>query len=179
MKLVYRLLIYIPLFIISAYAFTLLHECGHAIAAILTGNGVEAIELYIDGGGLCRVIWDNYEGGAGVVYIAGSLSTLLVCVPLFIYSLWKKKPLVLYVLFVQIIKELHYWATSPARKWGDAHLTIEWAGFYEYNGIIDTVYSASICSWVAIVLVIVLFIYLFYRLFKNLYEKRYYDLYGR
>jgi len=53
---------------------TLLHECGHALAAVLTGGKAKLIKVSTDGSGVTA----TYGGSPFVIYNAGYLGSLLL-----------------------------------------------------------------------------------------------------
>lgn len=169
MKLKYKYILFIILCIPIFYGFSFIHEIGHAVAAVLTGNIVEKIIIFPSG--VCYIIWTNYSA-AGLVYIAGSLLVFIINVPLFIYSIVKKCVWVFYISFIEIIKESLYWAISPFIKWGDAYLLITWAETYKQDIIVNAVYSASVFFYLLIITLFGIYIVLFYKAACKFWEKR-------
>jgi len=56
---------------------TAAHEVSHAISALLTGNGVNQIELYWNGGGVTYITGVNTTIEAIIVYSAGYLGSVI------------------------------------------------------------------------------------------------------
>jgi Peptidase M50B-like len=65
---------------------TFLHEFGHALAAILTGGGVEGVQINPDGGGYTKTI----GGNRGVVLMGGYLGSAVLGNLLFFIGARKK-----------------------------------------------------------------------------------------
>lgn len=154
-----KYILFIALIISIFYGFIWIHEMGHVITVFLVGGEVERIEVGILGG----ACYTNYTGNSiewyWLICVMGSVSTLLIAVPLFIHSIWKKKIIVSTLMFIQIEKELLYWGISPYINCGDAYNVIMWYDSIDQNLIVEIVYNVSIVCLVLLVLLYVLWIY--------------------
>ena len=160
MKGIYKLLLYIALIIPILYGFVWIHELGHVLAAILTGNEVVRIEFTLIRA-TCYTRYYNYFG-RGLVCASGSLAVLLIAVPLWFYSIKKKNIWILVIAFTEIACEVLYWAVSPGLQYGDAHSLISWSTVYSLWIVEITV---KIISAYCFIILLALFISYFYYLF--------------
>jgi len=157
MKLIYKRLLYIALFIPILYIFTWLHEGGHVLGAILSGNEVYEINVGILGGKI--YVWYFNYSTRWIICIMGSIATLVIAVPLFIYSIKKKNKWVLLIAFIQVGKEILYWMLSPHTQHGDAYNLITWSKVQGLWIVEMAVYNISYFCIVALILLHFIFLY--------------------
>jgi hypothetical protein len=158
MKLIYKCLLYIILFIPIVYIFTWIHELGHVLGAVLSGNESYKIVINILSGGEAHMIYHNHYG-AWAVFIMGSLLTLILIVPFLVYTFKKKNIWVLSIVYMIIAKEIFYWGVSPLINYGDAYLLIQWAKWCNLNILIIII---KILSFMFFIIVVCLYILVFY-----------------
>ena len=159
---VLKYLLYTILYVITLYGFVWIHEGGHAIASILTGNEVIKIEVNLFWGS-CYSIYYNYSA-RWIVAIMGWVTTLSIAIPLSIYFYIKRKTILFTIAWSQIIRELIYWSISPFMKVGDAYNLVKWAEHFKFNYIVDIVYFSAVLSIIVVIMLYVLSVYIYTKL---------------
>lgn len=161
MRTLFKCLLFMALLLPAMYLFVWIHEGGHALAIVLTGNIVTGIEVDLLGG-IVHVYYYDYSA-RWIIVIAGSGAVLLVATPLFIWS-FRKRNMGLFILsFYEIAKELLYWGNSPFARYGDAYSLIQWSTYFNLKAVVVAVYVVAIVSYIMVAVLYILFMYFNFR----------------
>jgi len=155
------------LFLLVLYAFSWLHEIGHVLGAILTGNEVYKIDVNILRGD-SYVFYYNYSM-KWVVCIMGSVLSLILTIPLLIYTFKKRNIWLLSIVYMQIAKETLYWGISSFTRYGDAYSLINWCNWFNLDVLVVVIKITAIIS---LIITVCLFIMMYHYSNKWLVQKQ-------
>ncbi|MBD3341628.1 MAG: hypothetical protein GF353_21160 [Candidatus Lokiarchaeota archaeon] len=137
------------LFIIILTIFSIIHELGHAIAAILTGGECLAIGFdFTNFCYYCKIKYYTIEGYR-ITVAAGSATSCGLAFIVNLYS-YKKKWIFLYsVSKIMLFSELMYWTISPLIGLGDGFVF-----FSSFEGVNPAFFSTLFLGLLTCLIVI-------------------------